>query len=133
MKEIECLLNQIDGVEVSKVVSSTGFMRIALTIETHESHLLLEYCAQAANVPLLCWANHRPGSEEAISNPAKALSYRYSRGPKGRDDKPGEAMYYFALLGSFLSRLMYESCTLSSDEKQRLIKIFEAASKSTGL
>jgi hypothetical protein len=128
MKEIECLLNQIDGVEVSKVVISADYIRVELTIETHESHLLLEYCAEASNVPLQCWAKYRPGSEKAISNPAKALGYRYSS--KSREGQPGEVIYYFALLGAFLSRRMFESGNLSGDEKKRLSKLFEAVDKS---
>lgn len=79
--KIEPLLNRLPAVAVRRVrvveAPTITLCSISLTIASWESLLALNYCAQAANVPMHAWADYRPGSPEALADPARALSHAY--------------------------------------------------------
>ncbi len=128
LKEIENLLNILNGVTVVEASGTKDRLHILLTIESHESHLMLVHCGEAANVRFHCNTMYAPGSEEANSNPARALLYRYhANSPK---DKPGKALDDFNWLGAFLVCTMYRAGDISGNEEKRLAKVFNAVSKS---
>lgn len=128
LKTITQLLNSLEGVCVLKVAGELTSTRIELTIETHESHLILEYCADASNVPLHCWSHFEPSSKEAQSNPALALRYRYHVVSENED--PELALDNLCMLGAFLTWTMYKMGIISGNKEKQLVKVFNACSRS---
>jgi len=128
LKEIEYILNLLQGVHVLDIAGSLTSTRIDLTIESHESHLILEHCAEASNVPLHCWAHFEPGSKEAISNPALALRYSYRIvSENGNSD---QALDDLCMLGAFLTWTIYKVGIISGNKEKQLVKVFNASSRS---
>ena len=128
LNRIKALLEMLEDITVLDVAGTIDTPRIELRVESHQSHLLLVYCSEAANVHFDCWTQCKPWSDEAKSNPAKFLRYCYTA--NSQDNEPGEALESFNLLGAFLVWSMFEMKIIPASEEKKLVKKFNACSRS---
>jgi hypothetical protein len=123
IKEFSKLLNTLDGVNVVDVTQTTTRIGFLFTVESHRSHHWLEYCAEAANVPLNCRCRYNPGSDEALENPALGVIYQYEIKMLKTDSEEFESIRY---LGAHLVWLMHYMGKLEKDEANRLLGLWGA-------
>lgn len=120
INEVAKLLNALDKVEVLRAQGDVDFIMIKLTIASFDSLLLLNYISETVNANLISWAQYRPGTVEAIADPARALHYRIIS--KSEPEGAGDAAQVIEHFGGALVKEAHATGKLVTSEANRLLK-----------
>ncbi|PCI45254.1 MAG: hypothetical protein COB51_09045 [Moraxellaceae bacterium] len=120
ISEVAKLLNALDEVEVLRAQGDVDVIMIKLTIASFDSLLLLNYIAETVNANLISWAQYRPGSVEALADPARALHYRIMS--KSESEGTGDAVRVIEYFGGALVKEAHAAGKLTISDANRLLK-----------